>query len=274
METIPGDPTKLLYITPPWRAVRSINQKPSFIKVKVVFENAISWDICLSRDCMGLGWITNELPPDYDMSIVKNVKFKIPDYTFNKDQLLRNWLVINLSIRSRKTRMLLVFQLIEKAIGWFIQNPSLRNICIPRMIVFKESDKLLSYSYEMISGDSTLDVAKSIGCESILNVTLYTNKGLLKSPISTAGGFRAPEKIKGGGFRSPPDEDEEDDENEFIQAESDDDGTFGSSNGFRPCGGILDQPRKNSPPDGRFSPLNGGFTNTRQSINDLNPLNF
>lgn len=258
METIPGDPTKLLYITPPWRAVRSINQKPSFIKLKVVFENAISWDVYLSRDCMGLGWITNELPPDYDMSIVKNVKFKIPDYTFNKDQLLRNWLVINLSIRSRKTRMLLVFQLIEKAITWFIQNPSLRNICIPRMIVFKESDKLLSYSYEMISGDSTLDVAKSIGCESILNIPLYTNKGLLKSPMIVSPSNIIREKKVNRGKNRPPNESDDDDENEFIQAESDDDET---------------PQRPTEDVDGRISPLND-VKYIKKSINDLNPLNF
>ena len=132
---------------------------------------------------MGLGWITLNQPGDYDVYAFKNVKYAVRDYDFNKDQVLRNWIVLNLCIRTRKGRMALINQLIEKAINWFMEHPEHRNICIPRMIVFKENDRELSYSYEMINGDSTKDVCESVGCETVLNQPIYTTKGIFKSPV-------------------------------------------------------------------------------------------
>ena len=228
------DMTKLLYVIPPWKPTRTHNMKPSYLRLRAVFQDRArtQWEVFVSRDSMGLGWITLNQPGDYDVIAFKNVKYAVRDYDFNKDQVLRNWIVLNLCIRTRKGRMALINQLIEKAINWFMEHPEHRNICIPRMIVFKENDRELSYSYEMINGDSTKDVCESVGCETILNQPIYTTKGIFKSPV--AGG--ATPQPRQGGRRGHEEEeqpsDDDDDDDDRSVSPLGDNLVFSSGRGF------------------------------------------
>lgn len=226
------DLTKVLYIIPPWKPTRSLNMKPSYLKIRAVFydTNKTEWELFLSRDSMGLGWITLNLPADKyeEINMMKDIKYQIRDFDFNKDQVLRSWVVLNLCIRSRKGRINLMNQIIQRAVDWFIDNPTNRNICIPRMLVFKEDSKTLSFSYEMINGDNLNDVCSSVGAEKILNQPMYTSKGLFSSPVAFSTSKPTNHNLS---LDEDEDEDEEDEEENYRITKKRPGSSFG---GFTP----------------------------------------
>jgi hypothetical protein len=191
-----SDLTKLIYMCPPFKAVRTFNTRPSFIKLRVVFDvenqnqNPLVWSIFYSRDSLGLGWITVKRDKRITIPIheAQSVVFSIKDIDFNKDQMFRTWLPLNLCIRTRKSRVEILKQLGSQAVRYFIMNPTKMNVCIPRMLVFKEDKSTLSYAFEIIDGDDPRTIACSIGNENILHTSEHSTKGILCSPIFGLGG--------------------------------------------------------------------------------------
>lgn len=190
------DLSKILYICPPFKGVRTNNTRPSFIKLRVVWQRTGlgAWSLYYSRDSMGLGWIS--VKRNNSPVVEKGTPYEIKDLDFNRDQMFRGWLPFNLCVRSRKGRETLLRQIGHQAVEYFLQNPLKMNICIPRMCVFKEADSRLSYAFELIDGDNTHTVACSIGDENILDNPRNTSKGILYSPIYfITGGVEADEPI-------------------------------------------------------------------------------
>ena len=204
------DLSKILYICPPFKGVRTNNTRPSFIKLRVVwYENAHnSWALYYSRDSMGLGWIS--VKRNNSPIVEPDTRFEIKDLDFNRDQMFRGWLPLNLCIRSRKGRETLLRQIGNQAVEYFLQNPKKLNICIPRMCIFKEADSRLSYAFELIDGDNAHTVACSIGDENILDNPKNTTKGILYSPIHYIGGGVDADDIIGYNPRSRRDDDNSD----------------------------------------------------------------
>jgi len=157
---------------------------------------------------MGLGWISVKR----HNSVVVDVKtpFEIKDLDFNRDQMFRGWLPLNLCVRTRKGRETLLRQVGHQAVEYFLNNPTKINICIPRMCVFKEADSRLSYAFELIDGDNAHIVACSIGDENILDNPRNTSKGILYSPIYYVGGGVDADEIIGYNPRSGRDDDNSD----------------------------------------------------------------
>lgn len=181
-----SDLTKLLYICPPFKPIKTTKSNVSFIKLRVEFGGCAVWHIFYCRDTLGLGWIA--VKRDKVIQITNpSLPIFISGVDFNKDQMFRTWLPVNLCIRTRKARTEILKQIGTQAVQYFIKNPAKMNVCIPRMLVFKQPDSTLSYAFELIDGDDSKTVACSIGNENILNSSEFASKGILYSPIFNIG---------------------------------------------------------------------------------------
>jgi hypothetical protein len=176
-----SDLTKLLFVCPPFKGVKITNSR--FIKLRVLImgeETSVRWYIYYSRDVLGLGWITVKRG---DGIPEPGSKISIGGINFNNDQMFRTWLPINLCIKTRRARVEILKQIGIQAVKYCIDNPDVKNVCIPRMMVFKQPDSTLSYAFELIDGDDPKTVACSIGNENILLASEFATKGILYSPI-------------------------------------------------------------------------------------------
>lgn len=176
------DLTKLIYICPPFKGVRTSTGKASYVPLRCIWggETPGSWDLYYTRDSLGLGWLSvkrNNYTPSA-------TSFNLKGLDFNKDQMFRGWLPTNLCIRSRKSREQLLTQIGKQSVLWFIENPTKNNVCIPRVCIFKEHNSSLSYGFEIIDGDDPHTVACSIGDENFLENEKYSAKNLLYPPMS------------------------------------------------------------------------------------------
>lgn len=174
------NPQNVLYVMPPFRAVRS-NIRPSFLKIGCVLrkdrkDKPISF--YLARDPFGLAWVhVAEYPKDLEGELI------LGSYVDGCDQTLRTWTHLQVPVNLSKNRNNMILHLFQAVLRELRNNKDTScNYCIPRMIVFK-NDSDIALAYEIIDGSDPEKVAEAIGDKEQIYTEENIKRDLFINPV-------------------------------------------------------------------------------------------